>query len=216
MARGNVAEYEERAIRPMHDFGFSPTAHAGGAPGEIGGIVWRDEQPAYYADSVGPFSLDDELVASGKIAFTGAGSDSGIYFGWFNAGAKRNKATPDHKEGQTNVIGIAIEGPSRVGHYFRPVLYSISGKDGILSEGPLIRPDGKVHQWKLQYRPDGADGEGEIVLSFDDSLRTFPLKKGTRAVGARFDRFGLFNMQTGGHHVVVYLDDLSYSKSPRR
>jgi acetyl esterase/lipase len=27
-----------------------PTAHAGGQPGELGGIIWRDEKPAYHAD----------------------------------------------------------------------------------------------------------------------------------------------------------------------
>ena len=41
----NRATFKDRAIRPYHDFGFSrDTAHAGGEPGEIGGVVWRSEE----------------------------------------------------------------------------------------------------------------------------------------------------------------------------
>jgi hypothetical protein len=32
---------------------------------------------------------------------------------------------------------------------------------------------------------------------------------GHRALGAIFNRFGLFNVQSGGHFVELYLDDLS-------
>ncbi len=37
------------------------------------------------------------------------------------------------------------------------------------------------------------------------------LAPGDRAEGATFDRFGIFNMQSGGHAVEIYLDDLEYS-----
>jgi hypothetical protein len=210
--RGNNVEFEERAIRPMHDFGYSQTQHAGRSSGEIGGIIWRDEQPAYYGDKVGPFSLDDALTASGKVAFTGAGSDSGIYFGWFDSTSKRNKTTPDYREQQKNILGIAVEGPSRIGHYFRPVLYTAGGKECVKSSGPIIRPDGKVHDWSLHYAPEEAGGDGRITMKFDDVIQTFDLQPGARQTGATFDRFGLFNMQTGGHYVYIYIDDLTYSK----
>jgi len=36
------------------------------------------------------------------------------------------------------------------------------------------------------------------------------LEAGHRARGASFDRFGLFNMQTGGHFVEVWIDDLVF------
>ena len=62
-----IAEYADRALRPLHDFGYFDTHHAGGKKkGEIGGIVWRDERPAYYADKVGPLSLEPSLARVGQ------------------------------------------------------------------------------------------------------------------------------------------------------
>lgn len=40
---------------------------------------------------------------------------------------------------------------------------------------------------------------------------TLPLKKGLKAQGARFDRFGLFTSNVGGQIVRIYLDDLKYT-----
>ncbi len=54
-AVGNEAQFVERLIRPYHDFGYSDTDYAGGAEGEIGGIVFRDEQPTYYGARSGGF-----------------------------------------------------------------------------------------------------------------------------------------------------------------
>src|SRR5688572_863851 len=46
--RGNDVEFEDRILRPYHDFGFSRTHRAGGkAAGELGGVIWRDDAPAY-------------------------------------------------------------------------------------------------------------------------------------------------------------------------
>jgi hypothetical protein len=53
--KGNVAEFEDRVFRPLHDFGHGMTKYAGGQTGEIGGIVWRDERPMFYGKKVGPF-----------------------------------------------------------------------------------------------------------------------------------------------------------------
>jgi hypothetical protein len=40
---------------------------------------------------------------------------------------------------------------------------------------------------------------------------TVPLKKGAKAQGAKFDRFGLFTAAAGGQMVKIYLDDLKYT-----
>src|SRR6185437_9254336 len=52
------------------DFGYSSTGFAGKAPGEMGGLVARASEPAYYADKIGPRTLDDKLSASGTFAIT--------------------------------------------------------------------------------------------------------------------------------------------------
>jgi hypothetical protein len=208
-------QYADRALRPLHDFGISPTSNAGGtSKGEIGGIVWRDERPAYYADKVGPLSLDHRLRASGKLAFAGAGSDSAVYIGWFDSESKRNKTTPEHVEPQKNVLGIIIEGPSRIGHYFRPGYWTSNGAGGAAESGPIIRPDGQSHAWSIDYDPAANDGSGRITVQFDGKEQTIDLRPGHKKSGATFDRFGILNCQSGGHYVEVYLDDLEYTTRP--
>jgi hypothetical protein len=206
-ARGNKVEFPDRHMRPFHDFGWMATAKAGGKIGEIGGIIWRDEKPAYYAAKTGPLTLDDELMASGKIAFNGAGSDSAVYLGWFNSASKTNKVAADHQEPQSNILAVLLEGPSDVGHYFRPAYSSARGRGIIQDNGPILRPDGRVHQWSLRYSPHS----GEITVQLDGETRTLVLDPEHRKQGATFDRFGLFNLQVGGHFVDIALDDLKYT-----
>ena len=49
-------------------------------------------------------------------------------------------------------------------------------------------------------------------MTFDGKVYPLNLKEGARDEGAKFDRFGLFNVQSGGHHVEVFLDTLQYTK----
>jgi hypothetical protein len=212
--RGNQIEFADRVLRPLQDFGYSASSsNAGGKGGEIGGVIWRGAGPAFYADRVGPLSLEDELFASGTIAFTGAGSDSGAYIGFFDAASKKANDKPDGREPQANALGILIEGPSRIGHYFRPA-YGASNGEGIIADsGPIIRPDGQMHRWTMHYSPKG---NGRITVTLDDQTTHLDLKEGHRKAGARFDRFGLFNLAVSGHYVTVWLDDLSYTEEGSR
>jgi hypothetical protein len=206
-ARGNKVEFQDRHMRPFHDFGWTATSRAGGKAGEIGGIIWRDEKPASYASKVGRLTLDDELFASGRIAFNGAGSDSGVYLGWFNSNSKTNKTTSDHIQPQANVLAVLLEGPSRIGHYFRAAYATANGEGMIQDSGPIIRPDGGVHQWSIHYLPKS----GTISVRLDDDTVSITISAEHRQQGASFDRFGLFNVQVGGHFVDIALDDLTYT-----
>jgi hypothetical protein len=216
---GNPIQYEQRVLRPFHEFGYSDTAHAGGKRGEIGGIVFRDERPMYYADRVGPFTLNDDLSASGRIAILGAGADSALMLGWFGGQAKRGKASTEYEQRQTDYLGIMIEGPSRVGHYFRAAYSTSKGhgdaptNEGQPDEAAVIRPDGSLHEWSLHYEPAASGGRGRITVTLDDEMRRLDLKAGERAESATLNRFGVFNLQAGGLHVEAYLDDLRYSKT---
>ncbi len=215
---GNPVTFAQRVIRPYHNFGHNMTDYAGGQQGEIGGILFRDEKPAYYADPVGPFSLEHELLASGKVMLRSAGADSAAMLGWFGADAKRYKDLPEHEQRQTDLLGIMVEGPSRIGHYFRPAYSTSKGHgeapthEGTEQERPRIEPNGKIHHWSLHYQPDEANGRGRITVTFDGQPHYLDLQEGLRAEGATLDRFGLFNIQSGGHHVELYVDDLRYSK----
>ena len=166
-ARGNDIEFGERVVRPRHDFGFSMSSHAGGPPGEIGGLIWRDERPAYYADRIGRLSLNDELRASGKLALTSANSDSGVYLGWFDSASKQEEKAPQSHPQPHNFLAIMIEGPSRAGHYVRPAYVTSSGQGSHADSGPTIRPDGAIHDWSLHYTPQEAGGRGRIEVTFD-------------------------------------------------
>jgi hypothetical protein len=159
-------------------------------------------------------TLDDELVASGTVCLAAASSDSGVYLGWFDSAAKRGKRTAEHEEPQRGLLGVLIEGPSRAGHYVRPAYRTAAGQGAAAGSGPRIRPDGAVHRWMIRYEPAAAEGRGRISVTFDGRAQVLELAPGHRARGASFDRFGLFNVQSGGPFVEVYLDDLSYSAGP--
>jgi len=206
-ARGNKVEFADRHLRPFHDCGWAATDRAGSERGEIGGLIWRDERPAYYASKVGPLNLEDELFAAGRIAFNGAGSDSGVYLGWFNSMSKTNKLTSDHQQPQTHFLAALLEGPSRIGHYFRPAYATARGEGMFQDTGPIIRPDGRVRQWSVHYQPNS----GQITVRLDDETTTITIAAQHWQQGASFDRFGLFNLQEGGHFVDIALDDLTYT-----
>jgi hypothetical protein len=208
---GNVVTFEDPILRPNQNFGYSATNHINKTTGEIGGYMFRHEGPSYYADPVGPFTLDDPLHASGEMAMLAAGADSAFQIGWFDSASKRNKTDPEYESPQKNHLGITIEGPSRIGHYFRPFYSNAKGQGGAKGEGPVVLPDGKVHTWSLDYDPAGADGRGQITVRYDDDILTLDLKEGERESGATFDRFGFYNMQSGGWHVQAYFDNLTYS-----
>jgi hypothetical protein len=215
-AHGNKVRFEERHLRPFHDFGWLPTNRSGGKPGELGGIIWRDEAPAFYAREVGPFSLEDDFAASGRISFTAAGSDSGVYLGWFDSRSKTNKVSSDHEQAAKNILAILIEGPSRIGHYFRPQYQTAAGEGQMKESGPIIRPDSSIHQWSIQYSAKAANGNGAIDVKFDDKVETLVLTPEHRKQGAIFDRFGLFNLQVGGHFVDISIDDVTFTTGSRR
>jgi hypothetical protein len=189
-----------------HDFGFSPRTNlAGGKPGELGGDLWRSGKYAYYADRVGPLSLDDRLEASGKVVLKVGAPDSDVYIGWFS-GSSRER--PPASVG--NFLGVHIGGPTRIGHYFQPALATAQGTRGRAKRGPVLTP-GKVYEWSLVYLPTANGGNGEVRVRLGQEAVTLPLKKGLKAEGARFDRFGLFNSSAGGQLVRIFFDDLKYS-----
>ncbi|MCC6698523.1 MAG: hypothetical protein IT365_23070 [Candidatus Hydrogenedentes bacterium] len=207
--KNNRTAFRDIAIRPYHNFGYRPTTMAGGAPGEIGGLVWRiestlPEQSAYYAAPTERLSLDVPLHASGKVSMTAASADSAVLIGWFNKETFIG-APPAH------FLGVLIEGPSRIGHYFRPAFCSSDGIRAVLQEGPVIQPDSVSHEWTIEYDPAAKDGAGAIVVTLDDQKVALDLTPEARKGNAAFNRFGMLTWNRGGHFVEVYLDDLAFT-----
>ena len=99
------------------------------------------------------------------------------------------KEKPPAKAG--NFLGIHVGGPTRVGHYFNPAFATSKGTIGYLKKGPVLVP-GKVLDWSLVYEPGGIEGNGQIQVTLGKETVLLPMKAGSKAEGAEFDRFGLF------------------------
>jgi hypothetical protein len=218
-AFGNRRTYETPIVRPRFDFGFSPTHHAGGrASGELGGLFFRGdcrygERLAAYGDRLNPLTLSRPLRASGKVCLRRGVSDSTTLIGFYHS-ADSLEVNPSQKHGTPKAfVGAAIEGPSAEGFYFYPV-YRNRGEgtsSGMGRNPPRIYPDGKTHDWTLDYDPTGADGKGRVTVTLDGQSVSIDLGPGDQSAGARFDRFGLVTPWIDGNGQHVYLDDLSYT-----
>lgn len=216
----NRGSYQEPEEHGSHRFGFSQRTNvAGGAPGEMGGILWRGGDYAYYADRIGPLSLNDRLEASGKVTLAAGPADSTVYFGWFNSADRENAPVQSG-----DFVGIKVGGPSKIGHYFLPSYAPTKttpiervGKrkrpeDVALepTSGPVLTPE-KPYIWKLLYDPEAEGGRGAITATLGDESVTFALKQGDKQRGAKLDRFGLFTAHHGGNFVRIFFDDLTYT-----
>ena len=135
------------------------------------------------------------------------GPDSDMSFGWFHPdgqGAAPSTAGP--------FVGIAVGGPTGVGHYFLPAFTVASGMHGQPDRGPVLTP-GKPYSWSLVYDPTANGGNGAITATLGTESVTHNLRPGQKAAAkeARLNRFGLFSHGPGGQIVKLYLDDLEYT-----
>lgn len=211
----NRRTYEDCIVRPRFNFGFSPTDFAGGQPGEMGGRTfrgdWRNpEMLAFYGDRLEDLSLEGPLQASGKVSFRLGCTDAGTLLGFFHA-------THSLEDGNDccglpqDFLGIGVDGPSSQGFYFTPAYRVHAREQGWASTGPRIYPDGSVRDWTLDYDPKAAEGSGRITVTLDGEPVSLDLTPQNRALGARFNRFGIITTQIDGNHHLIYFDDLEYT-----
>ncbi|MCR4315833.1 MAG: hypothetical protein NUW37_05715 [Planctomycetes bacterium] len=198
--------YEENVLRAFQDYGFSPTNFAGGEPGEIGGIIWRWEKEygvSYYATSVKDLSLEMPLLFSGFINFRRGATDSGFLFGFFDKDLAYTAYKP------LGFLGVAVEGPTRLGHYFN--LYAAGTREKHRpGEGSLIQPDGTVRHFEFRYDPLKGD-HGTASITLEDEITEFPLPSHVREDNPIFDSIGFLPFRSDGLSVEVYVDDLTYT-----
>jgi hypothetical protein len=217
--RNNRQTISTTLVRPWFDFGFSNTSFAGGkARGELGGQIFRGdcrypERMACYGDRVGPLSLDKPLRASGKVAMTRGVTDSTVLFGFYNSMESMHSNPAQSDALPESVIGIHIEGPSRDGFHFYPVLRTKEGrgKHARPSESPTIYPNGRSHDWTFDYDPDAASRRGRITVTLDGKPSVVDLDAGDKTRGTTFDRFGIITPWIDGNSQDVYWDDIAYS-----
>lgn len=192
---GNREEFRDCVARGTQDFGYAESSIAGGEAGEMGGLIWRSEARAYCADQVGSLDLEDAIRASGSLSVTQASSDSGFLLGYFGGGGTQWPVRP--------FLGFMVEGPSRVGHYFRLRYDLENGTSGESEGNPIVYPNGTLYHWNLAYDPSSRMLRGDL----DGIQISVILKEGN----ATFSKFGLHNIPVGGHQITAYLDDLQYT-----
>lgn len=208
---GNRDSYEDRELTGAHNFGFSAkTNFAGGSAGEMGGDFWRGGKYGYAGDRVGPLTMEQRLEARGRVTMVVGGPDADMMLGWFSSAHK--DASPIVAG---NFLGVAVGGPTRIGHMFAPSLTTTKGRRGKVDAAPVLKP-GKGYEWSLVYDPAANGGHGEMKVTLGGESVVLALKPGVKAEGATFDRFGMFTSQAGGQLVRIYLDDLSYTAAPTR
>lgn len=201
--------------RPVkQDFGYSATAHAGGPPGEIGGFITPDAEPAYYARKIPARSLAEPLTASGTLACTGR--EFHVLIGFFNAETLNEWRTP-------NTVVLRISGRGDV--FYAWLEYATSrwraggdeprGFTEVPPGGGRPRPlgfasKGAIHRWSLRYDPAGNKGHGIVTASIDEVTAVCHVAAGHKADGATFNRFGLLNvMKSADGGGEVWLDDVN-------
>ncbi len=218
-AKGNRRTYRSATVRPRFDFGHSPTSFAGGrSPGELGGLIFRGdcrfpERMASYGDAVGPLTVERPFAVSGKLAMTRGVSDSTTLFGFFSS-RESMRTNPSQADGiPEGVVGVHIEGPSRDGFFFYPVVRvpGRGGRSSVSPSCPRIFPDGASHDFRLEYDPTAAGGRGRITAVLDGRQAALDLEPGERESGIRLDRLGIVTSWIDGNAQEVYWDDITYT-----
>lgn len=208
-----IATKDTRRVK--QDFGFSPTQHAGGQRGEMGGFISTAAEPAYYGKWISERTLEDELSASGTLV-CGTGPYQ-FLIGFFNHHTVNEWRT-------ANSVAIRISG--RGDRFFAYVEYATgrweAGADspgGFATvrnpETGRMEPKGfstgpVVYEWSLKYDPRGNGGNGSITVRVGNEISICHLDPGHKASGAVFNRFGLLNVTKsadGGGE--VWLDNLT-------
>jgi hypothetical protein len=202
---------EPRQIR--QDFGYSATNHAGGAKGEIGGIITPSGEVAYYAKRLSKKTLETRLISSGTFAAT-TGSFH-VMLGYFNSGTLNEWRTP-------NSVVIRLLG--RGEHFIAYLEYCNSrwqangdSPQGFSEPDPktgknefIPFPIDKPLRWTLEYDPTANQGKGAVLATIDGRKAICNVEQTHRTDGASFDRFGLMNVvksADGGGE--VWLDDVT-------
>ena len=168
----------------------APRNHAGGKAGEVGGTFWRSGKYAYYADKVGPLTLDDRLEASGKVVLKvgapGLGHVPRLVQQRQQGRSRRPRPGISSASTSAGRRGSATTSTPRL----RPP----RGPRAQAAAGPVLTP-GKVYDWSLVYDPAAEGGNGAITVTLGKESVTLALKKGIKAQGARFDRFGVVHVE---------------------
>ena len=159
-------------------------------------------------------TLDKAISAQGTLAVTDDEGSSGALIGFFN----------ESSEGWRTPNSLAFRVDGNGGNYWLFFEYGTrNGKTGGMGvfEGERYqttktRPfdaDGTMHTWQLHYDPMAGD-YGMLNFQVDGKDYSIELTKEARSDGAQFNRFGLWNQQTTGNGLELWIDELFVQGKP--
>jgi len=122
---------------------------------------------------------------------------SGVLVGWFHDSSRRWRTSNSiawRADGNGDTYWIFYEYGTRSGRTGGGGAF-----EGERYQTTATKPfpaDGTVHAWRLVYEPDGNDGAGELILSFDDATYRTPVRPEDRQDGAVLNRFGIWSQES--------------------
>jgi len=198
------------------DFGWSATHHAGGqSPGEIGGRIQRALKRCRYSMPLAEtLTLDKEIMARGKLAVTGDEGSTGALIGFFNESSEGWR-TPNslafRVDGNGGKFWVFFEYGTRNGKTGGKGVFE--GERYQTTKTKPFNADGTAHAWRLRYDPNAGD-HGILKFQVDGREHSIDLTKEAREDGAVFNRFGVWNQQTTGNGLELWIDNLVVQGKP--
>ena len=206
--------HQNRSVRPKtvrQDFGYSPnTSHAGGARGEVGGVLQPAAEAAYFALPLSDLNLTTPFGASGRL-FVKKGPGH-FLLGFFNDRTLNEWRTPN-----TAVFRILQRGDVFYCYpeYCSAKWRAASGVVGTYNAGAdrfteVNLPADAAYRWSLAYEPTADGGKGRFVARFGRYEIVTVLDPRMKEDGAAFNRFGLLPvMKQWDNAGMAWIDDVT-------
>ncbi len=204
----NWDSHNNRATTPAlrtvtQNFGYKTTANAGGAAGEVGGLINPAGEAAYYAKAFAARSFEQPLSASGKMKLDGGGN---TLLGFFDDNTVNEWRTP-------NSIVLRLYGRGSF-FYAYPEYGTAKWRAG--SGGEFSFPSNQVLDWTLNYDPAGSGTITAVIgnATVGNQTMVATLDPAHRLDGASFDHFGLLNVNKSYDSPgQIWLDNVSINGS---
>ena len=186
-----------------NDYGWRPTATAGGDPGEIGGFFQAPLETSYYADVGIEAPNTSTILASGvlDIVAVDGSYNYNTFFGHFST------ANPEGSR-----LGFEILEPNGGGEARVRIQHGTSSvKTFVLAELGIDR------DWSYAYDPNEAEFGGITLTLEGQGVESYALSAEDRVAIESLDAFGFVTRQSGnaGEDVGLletYIDDVEYTR----
>ncbi|MBX7256528.1 MAG: hypothetical protein K1Y02_09220 [Candidatus Hydrogenedentes bacterium] len=183
--------FELRQI--AQDFGYT-AENIFGIPGAIGGAIFPDGTPAYYAMPIPESSLDTPLHAAGVLKVEKGGGN--VLLGFFNNATINEWRTPNSLAFRINGRGDTFHVHTEYATSKWRAGASVIGRVDLQADRvhPIENPGDAVYRWSLDYDPAANNGAGALTATLNDVTAVMEIAPENRAEGLTVNRFGFLNV----------------------